>query len=367
MESKHLYQIAITALDGVGPVIARNLISYCGSVESVFSSSLQELVRIPGIGKLTAQKLIASRKAALKRAEKELKFLDRNKHIQPIFYLDKDFSNRLKFCSDAPLMVYFNGNVDLNANRMIAVVGTRRMSNYGRKLIETFIEQIAGTGVIVVSGLAYGVDTYVHKVCVQHQVATIGVLAHGLDRIYPATNKKLAKAMVKHGGLISEYTHETNPDRENFPSRNRIIAGLSDATVIIESKKQGGSLITGDLAISYHRDVFAFPGRVNDENSSGCNAFIKQQKALLIEQAGDLFAQLGWEQSIVKKNAQRRLFVDLAENERIIVKALAGTSSSPEEISIKSSLPLSQVNTHLLNLELKGVIRSIPGNLYIVN
>lgn len=367
MNQELIYQIAISELNGVGPVNAKNLLSYCGSLEGVFEASKKELAAIPNIGEVSASKIVKSKGEAIRIAEREVKYLEKDPSIQPVFFTSTQYPNRLKFCADSPLMLYFKGNSNMDAPKVIAMVGTRKMTHYGKKIINQFIGELIGTDVIIISGLAYGVDTYVHKVCVEHSIETIGVLAHGLDRIYPAANRKLAKSMINQGGLLTEYIHETNPDREHFPMRNRIIAGISDATIIVESADKGGSLITGDLAISYNRDVFAFPGKIDDPYSAGCNAFIKQQKALMIENASDLFHHLGWENNLVATPQQRSLFVELTDLERNLVNVLERNNMNAEQISRKSSLPLSTVTTHLLNLELKGVVRTIPGNLYAVN
>jgi len=221
---------------------------------------------------------------------------------------------------------------------------------------------------LVVSGLAYGVDATAHKACVENNVATIGVLGHGLDKVYPALHRKLALQMINNGGLLTEYTHGTKPDREHFPMRNRIIAGLADATIIIESGESGGSLITGEIAASYNRDVFAFPGRIQDSFSKGCHSLIKQQKALLVENAKDIFYNMGWQLAGGQKPAvQRSLLVDLTEDERKMATFLQEGAQGSEMLSIKSGLPLSMVNTVLLNLELRGIVRTLPGNLYSLN
>lgn len=367
MENKLLYKIALPKLTGVGPILTKVLLSYCGNEEEIFKKNRKELAKIPQLGNITAHKIIESREAALSRARDELPFIKKN-NIQVISYVDKEYPNRLKYCDDSPVMLFFKGNADLNSEKVISIVGTRRVTNYGKKLIKDFLYELRGSDVLIVSGLAYGADTKVHQACVEFQIPTLGVLAHGLDILYPPRNKKLAAQMQKNGGLLTEYFSNTNPDRQNFPERNRIVAGISDATIIVESDVKGGSLITADIAFSYNRDVFTFPGNVGSQYSSGCNNLIKYQKASLIENTADVFRVLGWEKTMASQQSrQRQLFLDLGEIDQKIVKQLLSESLSAQQISVKSSLPLSLIQTHLLNLELQGVVRISPGNLYTLN
>ncbi len=369
MSYPELYQIALTFLEGVGPINGQNLVSHCGSAEAVFKEEKRKLELIPNIGAIMANRLIGSRTTALQRAEQEMTFLQTRNDIEVLFYADKDFPSRLKFCADCPLVIYYTGTDVLNDRKILSMVGTRKITEYGHRMVNDLIKSMSVyDNITIVSGLAYGVDTAVHKACVKHNVSTIGVLGHGLDVIYPATNKGLAQKMRKNGGLLSEFPSETKPDRENFPKRNRVVAGLADATIVIESGKKGGSLITADIAHSYSRDVFAVPGKVGDIHSEGCNKLIREKKAFLIEKIDDVFNELGWERQ--EKNAEGRqasLFKELTDVERIIVGQLQQEKQTAELLSVKSSLPLSEVNMHLLNLELKGIVRTMPGNYFTLN
>lgn len=359
------HQIAITLIPNVGNVIGRKLIEYCGNVESVFETKKQSVRKIRGIGEALATALINGRDAALKLAESEITFIEKYK-IQPLFFFNDDFPQRLKYCTDAPLMLYFKGKNTLNATKIISIVGTRNATSYGKKCCSDIIDGFAGTDVTIVSGLAYGIDSCAHSEALKKKLSTIGVLAHGLDRIYPAENKNLAGKMIESGGLITEFMSNTNPDRENFPQRNRIIAGLADATLVIEAAKKGGALITADIANSYNRDVFAVPGKINDEYSAGCNHFIKTNKAHLIQSADDIKYIMGWETNKAKKKTvQHKLFINLSPEEETIIQFI----SKNEEISIDGIChhlgePASKVASALLNLEFQGLIKCLPGKRY---
>ncbi len=263
MQSDELqYQIGLTLMEGVGDVLAKNLIAYCGSAERIFKTSKTQLEKIPGIGSVIAGSVFKS-KNVLERAEKEMRFIETNS-VKPLFFTDKDYPQRLRNCYDSPVMLYYNGNSDLNAEKIVSVVGTRTPSAYGKLMTEKFIEELKGSGCLIVSGLAYGIDITAHKAAMDNGLDTIGVLAHGLDRVYPSVHTHYAEKMIEQGGLLTEHLSETNPDRENFPKRNRIVAGMCDALVVIESKRGGGSLITATIANAYNKDVFAFPGRAGE-------------------------------------------------------------------------------------------------------
>jgi DNA processing protein len=356
-------KIALTLVTGVGNVNARNLVSYCGSVEDVFKASKTLLEKIPGIGPKTAD-AIAKHKD-FQRAEKECLFIERN-NITPLFYLDKNFPERLKSCPDAPVMLYFKGTTDLNKNRMLAVVGTRSATEYGKAKCEQLIADLKDSNVVIVSGLAYGIDFCAHKAALKSGMETIAVLGHGLDMLYPALHKSTAEKMIEQGGLLTEYLTGTKPDKENFPQRNRIVAGISDAVVVIEASRKGGALITAEIANTYNRDVFAVPGRLDDIYSEGCNHLIKLNKAALIESAKDVCYIMGWEEKVVKnKNKQRNLFVELNSEEKTLVDLLNQKGSLDiDSICTTSTMPVSKVSATLLNLEFKGVLKSLPGKIY---
>lgn len=357
-------RIALTLLEGVGSVTARNLVSYCGSVEAVFKEKKKNLEKIPGIGPATAEKIISHN--TFERAEKELVFIERHE-IKPLFYLDKEFPSRLKNCSDAPVMLYYKGTADLNHHRLIAIVGTRNASDYGKQMTEKITEELKAYDVIVVSGLAYGIDIAAHKAAIKNEMPTIGVLGHGLDRIYPAIHKPVAETMMEQGGLLTEFMTGTKPDKENFPQRNRIVAGMCDAALVIEAAKSGGALITAEIANSYNRDVFAVPGRTNDTYSAGCNYFIKMNKAALVESAVDIAGMMQWniEKRENEKPKQRQLFVELTEEEKQLADLIAQNGKTHIDIITSSVLmPVSKISATLLSLEFKGLIKSMPGKMY---
>lgn len=363
MNNNLTYFIALTQISGIGDILAKNLIAYCGSAEAVFHEKADNLIKIPGIGKTLANNIL--RQNAIERAEKEIEFINKN-NIKAISYIDGQYPKRLLHCPDSPIVIYYNGNVDLNAERILSVVGTRNITEYGKALCKQLLCDLANHGVIIVSGLAYGVDIYAHKAALENNIPTIGVLAHGLDRIYPSAHESTSEKMITNGGLLTDFISGTNPDKENFPKRNRIVAGIADATVVIESKEEGGSLITADIANSYSRDVFAFPGRVNDPCSKGCNSLIKQNKAALIQSANDIISMLGWdEKKETKKNIQTPLFFNLSPEEEILVTILKDKGNSRiDELCFNSKLSMSKVSSLLLNLEFSGVVQSLPGKVY---
>lgn len=361
-----LYQIALTLIPGIGSVLAKNLVSYCGSPEAVFKEKEKSLLRIPEIGKIVASQIIAKRNEALQLAEEECRFVFKN-DIKHLFYTDKEYPQRLKNCNDAPALIFYTGNINFNSSKTIAIVGTRTATEYGKNFCEKLIEEIKiYTDIIVFSGLAYGIDICAHKAALKNNVSTAGVLAHGLDRIYPSAHRSTAEKMLEEGGLITEFLSGTKPDKENFPKRNRIVAGLCDAVIVIEAAKKGGALITANIANSYNRDVFALPGRTNDIYSEGCNHLIKTNQASLITSAADLEYLMGWEKVEVKtKNVQKKLFLELSEEEKSIITLLNEKGKQDiDSININSNLQVSKIAATLLNLEFKGVVKSLPGKVY---
>ncbi len=360
-----LYQIGLTLVNGIGDSHAKNLLAYCGSAGAVFEANKSSLLKIPGVGEFLANSLING-KNVLQEAEKEIRFIEDN-NVQPLFFTDQDYPHRLKFCSDSPILLYYKGTANLNAQKIIAVVGTRQPSEYGKQLTEKFIAELKGSGILVVSGLAYGIDVLAHKKALENDLDTVGVVAHGLDRIYPSLHEPIALKMQKMGGILTDFRSETNPDAVNFPKRNRIVAGMCDALVVVESKRDGGSLITATIANSYNKDVFAFPGRTNDPQSEGCNAFIKMNRASLMESAADLFYIMGWdtEKTTKKETSQIPLLLNLNEEEQKIVNAFTNKKQvHVDEISYSSSFPISKVSSLLLQLEFSNVIKSHPGKMY---
>jgi len=364
-ETVLLYELALSRIFGVGPRTAKKLVAYCGSVEAVFTEKRTKLMKIPGIGAHLAKSI--QFKDALIDAENELKFIIDNK-ISLLFYLDKRFPKRLSHCYDGPLLLFFMGDVDFNCEKIISIVGTRNATNYGKAICDKIINDLSNYNILVISGLAYGIDTFAHASALKHDMQTVGVLAHGLDMIYPSANKNLAGRMIKNGGLLTEFFSKSQPDRENFPKRNRIIAGLSDATLVIEAGPKGGALITADIANSYDRDVFTIPGRVGDLYSKGCNNLIKSNKAALVESAEDIIYLMGWEKQKQKtKTVQTLLFEFTPDEQKIIDLINTEGDMSVDSLSIKSEISISKVFTILLELEFKGAIICLPGKLYRLN
>ncbi|GAB1417460.1 DNA-processing protein DprA [Bacteroidales bacterium] len=361
MSEQLLYQIGLTLIPGVGDVLGKKLVAYCGGPEAVFSEKKRALEKIPGIGAALIHEI--THQNVLGRAEQEMDFITK-KGIQPLFFLDKKYPKRLQHCADSPLMLYYYGNADLNMQKVIGIVGTRKATDYGKHWCEQFIEELSTNEVLIVSGLAYGIDSCAHRASLKYHLPTIGVLAHGLDRIYPPSNRGMAERMVTQGGLLTEFMAGTTPDRENFPRRNRIVAGMVDAIVVIESAKKGGALITANIASSYNRDVFALPGRVGDFTSEGCNYLIRTNKADMIENAENLRYMLGWD-THKQASPQTRLFRDFSEDEQKILDAFGDDKESGiDDIMLKSTFPASKLAGLLLGLEFDGVLVALPGKRY---
>ncbi len=358
-----IYKIALTLVPGVGSVNGKSLVAYCGGVQAVFMEKKRTLIKIPGIGEQTVNALVNHN--VFDRAEEELMFIEKNK-IKSFFYLDKEYPLRLKQCHDSPLMLYFKGTADLNVPKVVALVGTRKATEYGRDMCRKLVEGLKEYNTLIVSGLAYGIDTWSHKAALDNNLQTVGVLGHGLDRVYPFANRALAEKMEETGGLLSEYTSNTIPDRENFPMRNRIIAGMSDAVVVVEAGEKGGALITAEIANSYNRDVFAVPGRIGDPHSEGCNKIIKINKAALIQSAKDISYLLNWDDfKIQKKNIQRQLFLNLTPDEELIVNLLKEKGDLDVDTLLAGTMLLpAKAAIILLNMEFEGILRCLPGKVY---
>lgn len=364
MDENLLYKIALSIIPGIGGILARNIVAYVGSVEGVFTESLKSLQKIPGIGEINAQRI--KDKEIFTRAEKEIRFIEKNE-IDVVFYTDKDFPRRLKTCVDAPVLLYTKGNLDLNEHRVVSIVGTRNATNYGKQVCDELIHEFSARNykVLIVSGLAYGIDIQAHKSALKYNLPTAGVIAHGLDKIYPSLHTETAKKMQENGGLVSDFPSGTKIDPSNFIRRNRIIAGLADATIVVESASKGGALITAEIASSYNRDVFAFPGRAGDVYSKGCNQLIRNSGANLIEGIDDLEFFMGWEKSSKNKVVQSSLFVELTPEEEKIVKLLRENEELfIDQISSELTLPVSRVSALLLNMEFKNILVALPGKMY---
>jgi len=358
-----IHQLALTRVKGVGNTIAKQLLAHCGSAEEVFRTPKKQLIKIPGIGDYVANHIVQYRN--LQEVDKELSFIEKHK-IQVLFWLDEQYPSKLKNCVDAPVILYYRGNADLQAKRIMSVVGTRNATDYGKRICQEFIEAFEGTDVLVVSGLAHGIDSYVHKACVKNNIANIGVLGHGLDRIYPSVNRGLALEMLQHGGLLTEYPSGTNPDKQNFPSRNRIIAGLADVTVVVEAAIKGGALITAEIANTYNRDVCAFPGDVYHEFSSGCNYLIKTHRAHLINAAEDLTYLMDWAfEYKPKPEKQMTLGLELTPPEEALYNIIKKDGPiGVDQLAYKTQMAQSKLAMHILSLEMKGGVIALPGKIY---
>jgi DNA processing protein len=362
MNKDLIYQIALTLVPNIGDVRAKSLIETFGDAESIFKTAKKNLENIEGIGTIAANALKQFSDFTI--CENEIRFIEKNK-ITPLFITDENYPQRLLNCYDSPSLLYYKGNADLNSSKIISIVGTRNNSDYGKHICEKLIEELASENILIISGLAFGIDSIAHKSSLKNNLKTVGVVAHGLDKIYPAQNKLLAKEMLSQGGMLTDFKSGTNPDKQNFPKRNRIVAGICDALVVIESSAKGGSLITAELANSYNKDVFAIPGRVNDSRSEGCNYLIKNNKSLLITSADDLLHIMNWKEAPKKVKQQRELFIELTEEERIITDILSTQDTIQiDQLYFKSGLSSSAVAQALLMLEMQGVVSSLPGKVF---
>ena len=365
MTNDLLYQIALTLVPNIGSVQAKVLIEHFGSAENIFKAKRKELGNIENIGEIRA--------AAIRKftdfpvAEEEILFIEKYK-IVPLFLTDKNYPRRLLHCYDAPTILFYRGTADLNATKIISIIGTRSNTDYGKLVTEKLIADLKEHNVIVVSGLAFGIDAIAHKAALQHELQTIAVLAHGLDTIYPSQHKALAKEIVQQGGLLTELMKNTKPDKHNFPKRNRIVAGLADAAIVIETAVKGGSMITAELANNYNRDVFAFPGKTTDNKSTGCNHLIKNNKAVLLTDASQLSEMMNWQPKKPKPKIQKELFLNLNDDEKVIVNILKQKEAVHiDELYLKSGLSSSSIAASILNLELQNAVVSLPGKMYKLN
>jgi DNA processing protein len=358
------HKIALGLIPRIGDINARKLVSHFGSVEAIFHESYRNLITIPGIGSGIAKYI--SDRSYLDAAEKETEYILKN-NIRTYFYLDNDYPFRLRQCDDSPVVFFFKGNCDLNASKILSVVGTRNATIRGKEICDKIISQLAGghPDLIIVSGLAYGIDIASHKAALANNLQTIGVLGHGFKTTYPSVHASTATAMVNKGGLLSDFLSDALPERNNFIKRNRIIAGISDATLVVESGTKGGALITADIANSYNRDVFAVPGRPDDQWSSGCNSLIRSNKASLVENSDDIEYFLNWKPEKAKPPVQRTLFSELDESEKSVFELL----SKEGELTIDTicrtlDIPVYKLSSILLQMEFKGILKCSPGNVY---
>lgn len=362
-EDELIAVLRLLRIPNIGDVVAKKLIGQCGGPTAVFREKERHLLKIDGIGTHTIKGLFDA--AHLEAAQAEYRYVDSN-GIDYTYFMHDDYPNYLKHCIDSPVILFKSGNIDLNERKIISVVGTRKITSYGVAFCERFIEEIAPLNPIIVSGFAYGVDITIQRAAVKHGLQTIGCLAHGLNQMYPKVHAKYVADVEKNGGFLTEFWSTSNPDRENFLKRNRVIAGMAEATVVVESAERGGSLVTADIANSYSRDVFAVPGRANDKYSLGCNNLIKQQKAQMLTSAADLVYLLGWDVEEKKTpTIQKQLFVEMDETEKSIYGFLQKQGKQLlDSIALECHLPVFKVSSTLLNMEMKGVVRPLPGKLF---
>ncbi len=364
MKTDLLYQIALTFVPRIGDKLAKTLIAHCGSAEAVFRESEKNLLKIPGVGKVAAQKVAGQ--SVLSRAEEELQFIEKEK-VTPLWYLDEAYPRRLKMCEDGPVILYKKGNADLNKRQVIAIVGSRKATDYGKSFCENFIQDLKPFNPLIISGLAYGIDIAAHRAAVKNGIPTAAVLAHGLDLLYPSLHQKTAQQMIENGGLLSDYPSGTKMNPDYFPARNRIVAGISDAIIVVEAAKKGGALITANISNTYNRDVFAVPGRLGDSYSEGTNWLIKTNKAALLQSAEDLKYILGWEeQGSADAQQQTQLFVELEGVEKQVYEMLRDHPSGMEIdlLCQRASKPMGKILPHLMKLEIKGLVKNLPGKVY---
>ena len=357
-----LYTIALTQVNGIGPIQAKQLIEQFGNAEAVFKAPLKVLASIDGFGLLKASAI--KEFSDYKSIEEEIKFCEAH-HINILSITDATYPKRLLNCFDAPTVLYYRGTADLNTSRIISIVGTRINSDYGKQITEQIVKELTAQNVLIISGMAFGIDAIAHKAALQNGLATIGVLAHGLDTIYPAQHTNLAKDMLHNGGLLTEFPRFTKPDKHNFPRRNRIVAGMADGCIVVETAAKGGSMITAELTYDYNRDLFAVPGRITDSKSMGCNKLIQQNKAAIFTTTEQMMEVLGWQQKKINPKKQKELFIDLTKDEQLIVTILQSKETVHiDEIYLTTGISSSSVAVAILNLELQNMIICLPGKMY---
>lgn len=359
------YLLGLYFHKGIGSVTARTLIQYMGSPKEVFSNSKKKLQSIPGI----SEKLVAHLNFddVKKSVDEELRYIEKN-NIHVVSYYDKNYPYRLKECHDAPLLLFVKGSTNFNIEHIVNIVGTRHATEYGKQITENIIAGLATYNTSIVSGLALGIDGTAHRAALQHNLPTIAVLGHGFKQLYPPQHKALAKSIEETGTLITEYSSETIFDKSNFPKRNRIVAGMCDATIIVESAAAGGAMITAELAYGYNRDVFAVPGRVTDKYSQGPNGLLKGLKAQIISEAQDIVKAMNWDSAQRKSSTTLPLFVQVSEEEQPIVDFLRENPEAPIDVLTQSlSLSPTEAAKYLLQLEMQGILRTLPGKRYVLN
>jgi DNA processing protein len=364
MQTELYYQIALTLVPQIGPVHAKSLIEYFGEAAAIFKATRKALSSIEGIGEIRARNI--KEFDDFKRAGEEVRFIEKNK-VNTYFITEPHYPQRLLNCYDPPCLLYGKGEVSLNQQKIVAVVGTRNNSAYGKQQTEKLVEELKPYNVLIVSGLALGIDSIAHRTAVRCGLPTVGVMANGVDKIYPSEHSVLVRDMISNGsGILTELPGGTMADKHFFPARNRIVAGMADAVVVIETGKKGGSIITAELGNSYHKDVLAFPGRATDVKSEGCNYLVQNNKAQLITSTADLVSFMRWEvQKKKTPDKQRELFTNLNENENKILSLISSNGQMHiDEVYLKSGCSSSTVAGALLQLELNNLVRLMPGKIY---
>lgn len=363
MDQNQLSLLALHFIPGLGDYLIRQLVSYCGAPEKVFQMPKGKLQRIPGVGRITAEAIARGKPFEL--AEREARKAEKYK-VDLLFFTDKKFPSRLRQVNDAPTLLYAKGNMNLENPRTVAIVGTRQSTAYGRECVDNLVRDLVPLEVLVISGLAYGIDIHAHKQALRNNLSTIGVMGSGMDVIYPSAHREVAIKMLDNGGLLTEHPFGTQPDAHNFPARNRIVAALADAVVIVEAAEKGGALITADIANSYNKDVFAFPGNVGQSHSTGCNNLIKSNRAHLITAARDLLYIMNWDIAVKPARKEPLMSDDYTPEEQLILRTLLDNNRQLviDELSWKTNLPVGQLASVLLSLEFKGIVASLPGKIY---
>jgi DNA processing protein len=365
MDDEKIFQVSLSMIPGIGDVTAKTLLSYCGSAREIFKKSKQQLAKIPGIGLVNADKIKSFTRFS--DAENEIEKCAQH-HIEILFFADKRYPKKLKHAPDSPTVLYYKGNADLDNPKMVAIVGTRKSTSYGREFTEKLVEQLSAHKALIVSGLAYGIDINAHNAALKYGLDTVGVMASGQDVIYPSIHRGIAMQMLNQGGILTELKIGEKPEAHNFPARNRIIAGMCDVTIVIEAAEKGGALITAEIANSYNRDVFALPGDAGKRYSLGCNNLIKSHKAHLLTSVKDIEYIMNWDPQSISTTTEDKYydFAKLSSEERVVIETLNGLSDGLvlDELSWKSQIPLNKLASILLNLEFSGIVKTIPGKKY---
>lgn len=363
MNNHLLYEVALTLVPGIGDVNGKKLVAYCGGAEAVFCEKKKTLSKIPGIGEKTIESIMSQN--VLSRAERELDFTEKH-GIRVLYYLNSDYPKRLQHCYDSPMILYCKGHTDFNVDKVVGIVGTRNVTDYGKIMTDKIVSELLDDDVLVVSGLAYGVDTCAHNASVKNGLKTAAVLAHGLHTIYPPVNRNLAKKMLECGGcLLTEQLSGVDPDKENFPKRNRIVAGMVDCLIVVESASKGGALITAEIANAYDREVFAVPGRIGDVYSAGCNNIIKDNKANILLDVSDLRSIMRWDESKKVVAKQMRLFREFNDEEKLVMKLFEESDVVYlDKIITETLLSPTKIASILLSLEFDGILTALPGKRY---